>query len=191
MSAQKEYLINSFTIFNAFVPLRHKVIYEYHREIIKLKYDIVYRILTKSRERKDGVQIQLSWHIFRFKTLHRWILIVSKLPFDDRLQRVNQLDFSSSRLCDAVLIETVKWSLLLTTSSSFNFVPNKHNSWNKDLTGKKGKTSQQIIAAAFKAQEELRYISATRLVMNKQGPLIFIVLAVKETTQVFSSGSCK
>lgn len=46
-------------------------------------------------------------------------------------------------------------------------MPNKHNSWNKDLIGKKGKTSQQIIAAALKAHEELRYISATGLVMNK------------------------
>lgn len=47
-------------------------------------------------------------------------------------------------------------------------MPNKHNSWNEDLIGeKKGKISQQIIAAALKAHEELRYISATRLVMNK------------------------
>lgn len=133
----------------------------------------------------------LSRHILRLKKLYLWILIVSKLPFDDRLQRMNELGFSSSRHCDAVLIETVKWSLLLTTSSSFNLVPNKHNSWNKDLIGEKGKTSQQIIAAAFKAHKEIRYISATRLVMNKQGPLIFIVLAVKQTTQAFSSGICK
>ena len=100
--------------------------------------------------------------------MYLWILIVSKLPFDDRLQRMNQLGFSRSRYWDAVLTGRVKWSLLLTTSSPFNLVPNKHNSWNEDLIGeKKGKISQQIIAAALKAHEELRYISATRLVMNK------------------------
>lgn len=91
-----------------------------------------------------------------------------------------------------MLIGTVKWSLPLTTSSPFNLVPNKHNSWDEDLIGKKkGKISQQIITAAPKAHEELRYISATRLVMNKQGPLIFTVLAVKQTTQDFSCGIWK
>lgn len=54
-----------------------------------------------------------------------------------------------------MLIGTVKWSLPLTTSSPFNLVPNKHNSWNEDLMGKKGKISQQIITAALKAHEEL------------------------------------
>lgn len=59
------------------------------------------------------------------------------------------------------------------------------------MGGGGGKTSQQIIAADLKTHEELRYISATRLGMNKQGPLIFIVLVVKQTTQAFSSGICK
>ena len=80
-------------------------------------------------------------YIFRLKKkLYLWILIVSKLPFDDRLQRLNQLGFSRSRYWEAVLTGTVKWSLLLTSSSPFNLVPNKHNSWNEDLLGeKKGK----------------------------------------------------
>lgn len=70
--------------------------------------------------------------------------MVSKIPFDDRHQRLNQLDLSISRYRDAVLIRIIKWSLLLTTSSPFNIVPNKHNSWNEDLTGERGKIFQQI-----------------------------------------------